>query len=102
MRWYFLRRTLLIVPTFLGITLVVFVIMQFVPGGPVERQILRFQMAMAGGGEGGGGTALRGGVEIPQEEIDEIRRYYGFDKPVAVPSGPRKFVRLPGSRLGRD
>jgi microcin C transport system permease protein len=87
MRWYFLRRTLLIVPTFLGITLVVFVIMQFVPGGPVERQILRFQMAMAGGGEGGGGTALRGGVEIPQEEIDEIRRYYGFDKPVPVRYG---------------
>jgi microcin C transport system permease protein len=50
MTGYFLRRALLIVPTFLGITLVVFVIMQFVPGGPVERQILRFQMAMAGGG----------------------------------------------------
>src|SRR5438093_6412007 len=82
MSGYFLRRALLIVPTFLGITLVVFVIMQFVPGGPVERQILRFQMAMAGGGEGGGGTSLRGGVEIPQEELDEIRRYYGFDKPI--------------------
>jgi microcin C transport system permease protein len=81
MRGYFLRRVLLIVPTFLGITLVVFVIMQFVPGGPVERQILRFQMAMAGG-EGGGGGGARGAVEIPQEAIDEIQRYYGFDKPV--------------------
>ena len=76
MSGYFLRRVLLIVPTFIGITVVVFVIMQFVPGGPVERQILRFQMAMAGGGEGAG-TALRGGVEIPQEELDEIKRYYG-------------------------
>ena len=34
---YFLRRLLLIIPTFLGITLAVFVVMHFVPGGPVER-----------------------------------------------------------------
>ena len=81
MRGYFLRRLLLIVPTFIGITLVVFVIMHFVPGGPVERQIMRFQMAM---GSEGGGTASRAGVEIPQEAIDEIRRYYGFDKPVHI------------------
>lgn len=80
MSGYFLRRFLLIIPTFIGITLVVFVIMHFVPGGPVERQILRFQMAAAGGE--GGGMATRSGVEIPQEAIDEIRRYYGFDKPV--------------------
>jgi microcin C transport system permease protein len=80
-RGYFLRRVLLIIPTFIGITLAVFVIMHFVPGGPVERQIMRFQMAAAGGGEGGG-SAMRGGVEIPKEAIEEITRYYGFDKPV--------------------
>jgi microcin C transport system permease protein len=80
MTGYFLRRTLLIIPTFLGITLAVFVITHFVPGGPVERQIMRFQMAVA---DRGGNTA-RAGVEIPQEAIDEIRRYYGFDKPVHV------------------
>jgi microcin C transport system permease protein len=78
---YFVRRFLLIVPTFIGITLAVFVIMHFVPGGPVERQILRFQMATAGG-EGSG--AMRSGVEIPAEAIEEIRRYYGFDKPVHI------------------
>jgi microcin C transport system permease protein len=78
MTGYFVRRFLLIIPTFLGITLAVFVIMNFVPGGPVERQILRYKMAMAGRG----GTAMRGEVEIPQEAIDEMRRYYGFDKPV--------------------
>ena len=80
MKAYFLRRFLLIVPTFLGITLAVFVIMHFVPGGPVERQIMRFQMAMADRG----GTTARAGVEIPQEAIEEIRRYYGFDKPVHI------------------
>ena len=80
MRSYFLRRFLLVIPTFLGITLAVFVIMHFVPGGPVERQIMRFQMAMADRG----GTAARSGVEIPQEAVEEIRRYYGFDKPVHI------------------
>jgi microcin C transport system permease protein len=78
---YFVRRFLLIVPTFVGITLAVFVIMHFVPGGPVERQILRFQMAAAGGE---GGAAMRAGMEIPAEAIEEIRRYYGFDKPVHI------------------
>ena len=82
MTTYFLRRLLLVIPTFIGITLAVFVIMHFVPGGPVERQILRFQMAAAGGE--GGATARRGGVEIPEEAIQEIQRYYGFDKPVHI------------------
>ncbi len=38
---YFIRRFLLIVPTFIGITLVVFLVTNFVPGGPVEREIMR-------------------------------------------------------------
>src|SRR5712671_6702720 len=80
MTGYFLRRFLLIIPTFIGITMAVFVIMNFVPGGPVERQILRYKMALAQGS--GGAGAQRADVEIPQEAIDEMRRYYGFDKPV--------------------
>jgi len=84
---YFIRRFLLIIPTFLGITLAVFVVMQFVPGGPVERQIMRYQMAaMTGqGGSGGGGSISgRGSTALPEEQVEEIRRYYGFDKPVHV------------------
>ena len=84
MRAYFLRRILLVIPTFLGITLAVFVIMHFVPGGPVERQIMRYRMAMMteGGVVGGGAGDLS--VALPQSAIDEIRRFYGFDKPVHV------------------
>jgi microcin C transport system permease protein len=77
MTGYFVRRFLLIIPTFIGITLAVFVIMQFVPGGPVEREILRYKMSVAQKGGGRGGD-----VEIPQEAIDEMRHYYGFDKPI--------------------
>ncbi len=83
MTGYFIRRFLLIIPTFLGITLAVFVVMHFVPGGPVERQIMRYKMAAAMG-EGGAGGGVSRGVEIPAEAIEEMKRYYGFDKPVHI------------------
>jgi len=76
---YFVRRFLLIIPTFIGITLAVFVVMHFVPGGPVERQIMRYRMAAA---EGGGGGRVQ--VELPAEAIEEMKRYYGFDKPIHI------------------
>jgi microcin C transport system permease protein len=81
---YFLRRFLLIIPTFLGITVAVFLIMHFVPGGPVERQIMRYRMAATERGSAGAG---RLDTELPQEAIDEIRQYYGFDKPVYIRYG---------------
>jgi microcin C transport system permease protein len=79
MTGYFVRRFLLIIPTFIGITLAVFVVTHFVPGGPVERQIMRYRMATMGEGAGGAGSR---GTEIPAEAIEEMKRYYGFDKPV--------------------
>ena len=83
MTGYFIRRFLLIIPTFLGITFAVFVVMHFVPGGPVERQIMRFKMAAAGeAGAAGGGRGAN--VEIPQAAIDEMKHFYGFDKPLHV------------------
>jgi len=81
MTGYFIRRFLLVIPTFLGISMAIFAIMHFVPGGPIERQILRYQMAQAGEGGGGGG---RGAVEIPPDALEEVKRYYGFDKPVHI------------------
>ena len=79
---YFIRRFLLIIPTFLGISLIVFLIMHFVPGGPVEQQILRFKMALAQeGGAAGGGFASQG---LPEDAIAELQRYYGFDRPVHI------------------
>ena len=71
---YFARRFLLVIPTFLGITLAVFVVMQFVPGGPVERRILQYQMAASATG--------RTAEALPEDAIQQIREYYGFDKPI--------------------
>ncbi len=80
---YFIRRLLLVVPTFLGITIVSFVIMQFVPGGPVERAILEFKMGAMAKGEAGGGAGQEGAAgEIPAKALEEMKRYYGFDKPI--------------------
>jgi microcin C transport system permease protein len=83
MTGYFIRRLLLVIPTFIGITLAVFVITHFVPGGPVERQIMQYRMAVITEG-GAAGADGRAAVELPQEAIEEIRRFYGFDKTVHI------------------
>ena len=85
---YFIRRLLLVIPTFIGITLAVFVITHFVPGGPVERQLARMRAAAAGGEAGGSsGGGGRFTVALPEDAVEEIRRYYGFDQPVHVRYG---------------
>ncbi|HAD75839.1 MAG TPA: hypothetical protein DCG16_08645, partial [Gemmatimonadetes bacterium] len=55
LRDYVIRRLLLMIPTFLGITLVTFTLLQFVPGGQIDQ--IRMALAGAGGGGevGGGG-----------------------------------------------
>jgi microcin C transport system permease protein len=84
---YFVRRFLLIIPTFIGITLAVFLVMQFVPGGPVERAIMSYQMAAMTEGGAGSSAMIGRGNALPEELIQEIQRYYGFDKPVHVRYG---------------
>ncbi len=84
MKTYFIRRFLLIIPTFLGITILVFIITRFVPGGPIERMISQYQqMNMMGGGKS---FSRMGGENQPlsEEQINELKKYYGFDKPVIV------------------
>lgn len=75
---YFIRRLLLVIPTFLGITFLVFGLTQFVPGGPVEQQIA--SMRGLGGGEAGGGGA-GGNVSISEDQRKAIEKEFGFDKP---------------------
>lgn len=77
---YFIRRLLLIIPTFIGITLVAFCVTQLVPGGPVERQILQYRGAMS---EGGAGAGSAHGA-LPQDAVEELKRYYELDKPIHV------------------
>ena len=74
---YFARRALLMIPTFLGITLLVFTVTRFVPGGPIDRMIMELQMGGAGG-EAGGGVASS--VDIPEAALASLKAHYHFDK----------------------
>jgi len=78
---YFVRRFLLIIPTFIGCTILVYAILEYTPGGPFERAMDMAQQAAAQRGEGGGGG---GGyqVQVPEAAKEELRRYYHLDKPV--------------------
>ena len=95
---YILRRLLLMIPTILGIMAVSFAIVQFVPGGPVERAIAQLQGADqsstaqfgGGGGQIGSGAAqaggdissrYRGSQGLDPKFIKELEKQYGFDKP---------------------
>lgn len=80
---YFIRRLLLVIPTFLGCTIVVFFIMQLTPGGPYEQILLSFKQ-QAIDGEGGGGGATDGPSEISPRAKKELERYFGLDKPVYI------------------
>ncbi|MBF0201825.1 MAG: ABC transporter permease subunit, partial [Desulfamplus sp.] len=82
---YFIRRLLLVIPTFLGITVMVFAITRFVPGGPVERIISNVRQMQAMG-EGGTSITQAGrsgaGQPLSEEQINLLKAYYGFDKPI--------------------
>ncbi|MDQ0470233.1 microcin C ABC transporter permease YejB [Labrys wisconsinensis] len=101
---YIVRRLLLIVPTLFGIMLISFAIIQFAPGGPVERMIA--QLTGAGGGDRLGGTGsdfagqgqnfggevnsqYRGAQGLDPAFIKSLEKQYGFDKPA-----PERFVLM--------
>lgn len=75
---YFIKRLLLIIPTFVGITLLCFVIIQFVPGGPVEQMIMR----MRGGTSGEVGRGSAAARAVTQEYRHQLEVHFGFDQPV--------------------
>lgn len=81
---YLVRRFLLLIPTFLGITMMTFLIINLAPGSPVEQklQAIRFGSAMAGEGSGDSGGSRGRESGANQEVIEALNRQYGFDKPV--------------------
>ena len=78
---YILKRLLLMVPTLIGVLTVTFIVIQFVPGGPVEQVLAEAQASKKGGSEGGGYKASR---DIDKKQIEELKKLYGFDKPAHV------------------
>ena len=99
---YIIRRLLFMVPTLFGIMLVSFVVVQFAPGGPVERVIAQLSGSDTGAtsrisgssgdlgarGQPGGGAAMdamtskyRGAQGLDPEFIKSLEKQFGFDKP---------------------
>lgn len=79
---YILRRLLLMLPTLVGVLLLTFVVIQFVPGGPVEQLISQIQGHGAGGEAAGSATGLyRGDSGLDKDKLDKLKAIYGFDKP---------------------
>ena len=99
---YIAKRLLLMIPTLFGIMLISFAIIQFAPGGPVERVLAQLAGTDVGatarigggtgGGEVGGGQApgaggsegsfkYRGAQGLDPEFIKKLEEQFGFDKP---------------------
>jgi microcin C transport system permease protein len=100
---YIIRRILLMIPTLFGIMLVSFVVVQFAPGGPIERIIAQLQGADTGAtsrvsgstggdfgslgqpgsapGADGGSSKYRGAQGLDPEFIKSLEKQFGFDKP---------------------
>ena len=109
---YILRRLLLVIPTLLGIMIVNFTLVQFVPGGPIEQIIAQIEgqgdvfAGFAGGGDAGAGAEPGGGVfddkyvgarGLPPEFIEELEKEFGFDKPPL-----ERFLGMMGNYLTLD
>ena len=91
---YILKRLLLMIPTLFGILLITFIIIQFVPGGPVEQMVAQLQGRDAGGvGQGPAASpgAYRGRQGVDAARVEEIKKLYGFDKPA-----PERFLQMVG------
>ncbi|MGI9509249.1 MAG: microcin C ABC transporter permease YejB [Geminicoccaceae bacterium] len=96
---YIVRRLLLIVPTLLGIMALNFLVVQIVPGGPVDQVLSKIQGSgvdvtarvsgndsgelQQSGSQGGEGQAgsYRGAQGLDPDFIKELERQYGLDKP---------------------
>jgi microcin C transport system permease protein len=99
---YIIRRILFMIPTLLGIMLVSFAVVQFAPGGPVERVIAQLSGSDTGatsrisGGQGDfgargaaqggsqidvGNSKYRGAQGLDPEFIKKLEKQFGFDKP---------------------
>jgi len=81
---YFIRRFLLIIPTFIGISLLVFTLTRLVPGGPIERMLAEAAMANQSAAALSQGLGGVGGSTLSAEQLAELEAYYGFDKPILV------------------
>lgn len=81
---YLVRRLLIAIPTFMGITVVCFALTRFLPGGPVDVRLMRMRGLSAAGGAGEVASAAANAGQVTEEYRRELEAQFGFDKPVLV------------------
>jgi peptide/nickel transport system permease protein len=64
MLWYVIKRTILIIPTFIGITLVIFLVVHLAPGDPIKGMIGEMSS------------------KLSPEAYELFKKTYGLDKPI--------------------
>ena len=105
---YILRRLLLIIPTLIGVMIVNFTLVQFVPGGPIEQVLAQLEGqggvfdTIAGGSDAGGQTVggderYQGARGLPPEILEDLKKQFGFDKPPL-----ERFFNMMGNYLRFD
>lgn len=83
---YVIRRLLLMIPTFMGITFMVFFILQIAPDGPFERAVRQLKNAQ---GTSESGVSMTSDVtgdssQLTPELLEKLRMQYGLDKPIIL------------------
>ncbi|NMD08940.1 MAG: microcin C ABC transporter permease YejB [Phyllobacteriaceae bacterium] len=106
---YILKRILLMIPTLVGVMLLTFLVVQFVPGGPIEQIISKLEnqgdatSRLGGGGgetqgdDGGSASKYRGAQGLDPEFIKQLEKQFGFDKPAH-----ERFLKMLGDYLTFD
>ncbi len=80
---YLARRLLLVIPTFIGITIVCFTLTRFLPGGPVEIRLMRLK-GLAAQGAAGESAGSASAAHVSDEYKKDLEKQFGFDKPIYV------------------
>ena len=104
---YILRRLMLMIPTLMGIMLINFILIQFVPGGPIETILAQIENdasatdRISGGGaktsSGSSDSQYQGARGLPEDFVKDLEKQFGFDKPAYV-----RFIDMMTSYLQFD
>ena len=83
---YLFKRLLVMIPTLIGVLTLTFAVTQLVPGGPVDSVLSQLDAADARSGQdsgsGGGGWNYSARQGIDAQQVEQLKEFYGFDKPV--------------------
>jgi len=83
---YLLKRILIMIPTLIGVLTLTFAVTQLVPGGPVDSVLSQLDSADARSGQdsssGGSGWNYSARQGIDAQQVEQLKEFYGFDKPV--------------------